>query len=240
MSLRLSILCFFNLIVGVTSAQKNFAVVELFTSECCVSCPSGDKTLSTLSAEATKSGQPVYCLEYHVDYWNKGAWKDPFSKNQFTFRQENYTRVLPQKEVYTPQLVFNGSSEVLATNLVSARQHVEKALAEPAALSLKFQVDSVRRDTAFISYTTSKTDKNFVLRIAFTESKLFSKVTSGENAGKTLQHDCVVRIFSSVENPQMKGTTTIPMKGLKPGPNTTWIAFVQHKQTMRILGADRR
>lgn len=224
---------------GLHAQETGFALVELFTSESCASCPAGDKIQSALSQEAEQSKKNIFCLEYHVDYWNKGGWKDPYSKNQFTFRQENYSRVLPGNEMYTPQLVFNGQTEMNANQLESAKVAVNKALSNPAILSVSLNLDSVRRDTAFVSYTCSKQDKNFILRIAFSENRVSSKVTGGLHAGKTLEHDNVVRILFSVDNPKKSGSAGIPLKGFLPGKLFSWTAFVQHKQSMKILGAVR-
>lgn len=222
------------------NAQENgFAVVELFTSEGCESCPTGDKILSQLAAEAKQNGKAIYCLEYHVDYWNKGGWKDPFSKNQFTFRQENYSRVLPNKEMYTPQLVINGQTELNANNLSLAKTAIDKAMKQEPVLKVSMHIDSILRDTAYVSYTCSKQDKNYVLRIVLAENKLSSKVTGGQHAGKVLLHDAVVRILFSVNNPTAKGQAAIPLKEFKTDSNFSWTAFVQHKQTMKILGASR-
>lgn len=223
----------------VNAQGKGFAVVELFTSEGCESCPAGDKNLSQLASEAKQDGKAVYCLEYHVDYWNKGGWKDPFSKNQFTFRQENYSRVLPGKEMYTPQLVINGQTELNANNLALARTAIDKAISQEAVLKVSMQVDSILRDTAFVSYTCSKQDKNYVFRIVLAENQLSSKVTGGRHAGKVLLHDAVVRILFSLSNPAAKGEVRIPLKGYHLNSNFSWTGFVQHKQTMRILGASR-
>ena len=93
-----------------SNAQKPFAVVELFTSEGCSSCPPADILLSKTGIKSEKNGDNVFFLAYHVDYWNKGGWKDPFSKYQYTLRQENYSRVLPEKEMYTPQAIINGTN----------------------------------------------------------------------------------------------------------------------------------
>ena len=210
------------------NAQENgFAVVELFTSEGCESCPTGDKILSQLAAEAKQNGKAIYCLEYHVDYWNKGGWKDPFSKNQFTFRQENYSRVLPNKEMYTPQLVINGQTELNANNLSLAKTAIDKAMKQEPVLKVSMHIDSILRDTAY------------VLRIVLAENKLSSKVTGGQHAGKVLLHDAVVRILFSVNNPSAKGQAAIPLKEFKTDSNFSWTAFVQHKQTMKILEASR-
>src|SRR5882724_7074525 len=84
-------------------ASQPFAVVELFSSEGCSSCPPAEKLLSRISSDAKANHKNIFCLEYHVDYWNHGGWKDPFSKNQFTMRQNTYSSTLHHAEIYTPQ-----------------------------------------------------------------------------------------------------------------------------------------
>src|SRR5436190_23276530 len=120
---RLLLFCLMPLLAA---AQTPFAVVELFTSESCNSCPAADKVLSELKKEMTQKGSKVFFLEYHVDYWNKAGWKDPFSRNQFTLRQENYSRVLPGKEMYTPQVIINGSTDLTGTSKDSVRSASKK------------------------------------------------------------------------------------------------------------------
>ena len=219
---------------GLHAQETGFALVELFTSESCASCPAGDKIQSALSLGSRAIEKNIFCLEYHVDYWNKGGWKDPYSKISL-HSVRKIIPVLPGNEMYTPQLVFNGQTEMNANELESAKVAVNKALSNPAMLSVSLNLDSVRRDTAFVSYTCSKQDKNFILRIAFSENRVSSKVTGGLHAGKTLEHDNVVRILFSVDN-QKSGSAGIPLKGFLPGKLFSWTAFVQHKQSMKILG----
>ena len=70
----------------------------------------------TVAAEK-KNGSNIFVLEYHVDYWNRLGWKDPFSKNQFTKRQNNYSSVLQQRELYTPQMIVNGETEFVGKDV---------------------------------------------------------------------------------------------------------------------------
>lgn len=212
-------------------------IVELFTSEGDKNSPPADAVFRVLSAEAQKSGQPVYFLGYHVDYWNKGGWRDPFSKNQFTFRQENYSRVLPNRDLYTPQLVINGQTELLGTDKEKAKAAIEKAMVMPVIVEMTLQKDSVARDTAFISYSCSALDKNYTLRVALTEDGLTSEVMKGENAGKILEHAGVVRVFYSTDKFEKNGRLKIPLKGTKVSERCRFTGFVQHKQTMKVLGA---
>ena len=90
------------------SRSKGMAVIELFTSQGCSSCPSADRNLARIVESAERDGRPVYALSFHVDYWNSLGWRDPFSAEEFTQRQREYARKFQARSVYTPQMVVNG------------------------------------------------------------------------------------------------------------------------------------
>jgi hypothetical protein len=220
-------------------AQEPFAVVELFTSEGCLSCPPADGVLSKISADAEKNKKNIFFLEYHVDYWNKGGWKDPFSKNLFTMRQENYSRVLPEKEMYTPEIVINGMISFIGSDEKKTNENISRALNETPKLNLESGIDSVKNDTVYINYKLSASNPNYVIRCALTENDLSSSVTSGENKGKVLHHDHVVTSFVTRDNPGTSGQIKIPLKGKKLTEKNRLVVFVQHKQTMKIVAAGK-
>jgi hypothetical protein len=116
-------------------SQKPFALVELFTSEGCSSCPPADELLSSVKNNALKNGQNIITLSYHVDYWNKLGWKDPYSKHQYTVRQENYSRVIPGKEMYTPQAIVNGEYAFVGSNKTAMKENIEKGLRKNPGLT---------------------------------------------------------------------------------------------------------
>src|ERR1700749_1590133 len=89
-----------------TSDTRSFAVVELFTSEGCSSCPPADELVAKIQKE--DNGKPVYILAFHVDYWNRLGWKDVFSSADYSARQQQYARWLKSSEGYTPQAIVNG------------------------------------------------------------------------------------------------------------------------------------
>jgi hypothetical protein len=220
-----------------TFAQKPFALVELFTSEGCSSCPAADELLSTVQKDAMKDGKNVITLAYHVDYWNKFGWKDPYSKMQFTLRQENYSRVVPEKEMYTPQAIVNGRSSFTGSKKSEMKDNIEKALLTNPEFSLIVHVDSTVHDTLYFSYDFSKHSKDFTLRFALTEDGLSSHVTGGENAGKTLAHDSVVRYLYSVDSPPVRGNFKLPLNVFTGTGPRHLVAFVQKKITMNVLAA---
>ena len=234
-----SILIIFFFLSFFAQAQKPFAVVELFTSEGCSSCPPADALLSKTKANAEKTSQNIFFLAYHVDYWNKGGWKDPFSKFQFTLLQENYSRILAEKEMYTPQAVVNGVKSFTGSKEEKLNENIKHALSEVPEITFSVEKDLIGNDTLFVKFSISKSDPNYVLRLALTEDDLSSNVMHGENEGKNLHHDSVVRIFYSIDDPQKTGQAKIPLKGNKITGKHKLIAFIQNKQTMKIIAADK-
>src|ERR1700712_5296387 len=92
-----------------TSGDKGFAVIELFTSEGCSSCPPADAVIAKVEKES--ADKPIYILAFHVDYWNRLGWKDVFSSAAYSARQNQYAQWLNLSSVYTPQVVVNGRTE---------------------------------------------------------------------------------------------------------------------------------
>jgi len=217
------------------SQPKPFAVVELFTSEGCNTCPPAEKLFSSMKAEAEKSGKNIFFLEYHVDYWNRLGWKDPYSSFQFTNRQKNYTSVLNEESIYTPMMIVNGSKSFTGSDKLKADAAVNEALSATPSSSLKIKIDSIASDTLYLHYETKKTDKNYLIRTAVTEDGLSSSITAGENSGKTLTHDGVVRIFFSSDVSKLSAQLRIPLKKFQPGKKCEIISFIQHKQTMNVM-----
>src|SRR6185369_6535980 len=102
-------------LLGLASAEKKtgaalpgIAVVELFTSEGCSSCPPADDALA--AADKAYTGH-VYVLGFHVDYWDRLGWKDPFSNASWTERQNRYAGKFDLTSIYTPQAVVNGTTQ---------------------------------------------------------------------------------------------------------------------------------
>src|SRR5271167_1032515 len=104
---------------GPARAGERPIVVELFTSEGCSSCPPADALLAELA-----SRPDVLALSFHVDYWDRLGWKDPFSSHEATQRQDRYAKLLDLATVYTPQIVVDGRWQSVGSD----RADVEHAL----------------------------------------------------------------------------------------------------------------
>ena len=217
-------------------AENNgIAVVELFTSEGCSSCPPADELLAGIAADAKKSGRAVYCLSFHVDYWDDLGWKDRFSARAFTKRQQDYARLLNISTVYTPQIVVNGSSEFLGSDRKKADKSIEVALARKAeaGIALKAAADGQR---IAVEYKVTGAPAGTVLCLAWTEAEARSAPDRGENAGQKLRHRNTVRDFQVIElTAPAGGKASLKRLDVKSG---TVIAFVQHAKTGQVIGAN--
>jgi hypothetical protein len=104
---------------------QGFAVVELFTSEGCSSCPPADEAVADIARQYKNN---VFILAYHVDYWNYLGWKDMFSNSAYSNRQKQYASLLNVSSVYTPQIIVNGKTEFVGSDKIKLEQTISKEL----------------------------------------------------------------------------------------------------------------
>jgi hypothetical protein len=221
---------------AVTSG-KSFAVIELFTSEGCSSCPPADALVARVEKEVTD--KPVYILAYHVDYWNRLGWKDAFSSAEYSARQSQYADWLNLSSVYTPQIVVNGRKEFVGSEEGTLRNAIKSDLGINAKSDLALNDIKVEGDKATIQYATG-TVNNAVLILALVEKNATTKVQRGENSGRTLSHVQIVTQLKSIAlNNSNNGTANISLPhGFDP---QKWelIGFVQNKANGEITGATK-
>ena len=213
------------------------AVVELFTSEGCSSCPPADRLLARLAAEARRSGEPIFTLSFHVDYWNYLGWSDPYSDAAFSARQRTYSRALGET-VYTPQMIVNGRRAFVGSDAGRAQRAIAQALERPGAVTLSAGVSPVTEEgVLLVSYAAPELPAGAVVHLAVVERGLSQLVTRGENIGRTLDHDNVVRVFETLEGRFGKAPLALP-EALNLD-NASLIAYAQDVKTMTVLGATR-
>jgi hypothetical protein len=174
-------------------------LVELFTSEGCSSCPPADELLRKLAGKGTDDGQLIVALSEHVTYWNQLGWKDPFSSDAFTRRQEIYGQRFHLDSVYTPQVVVNGEREMLGSDARAIVQAVQaqkatggdglrivKAVETPGGVMLTFSVMGAVPKEAASLFAVVADDMDT------------STVARGENGGRTLMHVAVARSLTRI------------------------------------------
>ena len=167
-----------------TSGATRTSLLELYTSEGCSSCPPADRWLSQLPLD---SG--VVPLAFHVDYWDKLGWRDPFAQSAFTQRQRARNSGLGW--VYTPQVMLDGDDH---RNWHRSRSPQLKSMPAQVNINLTLTQLPERIDTQVNSRFVMPSDsKNAQLFLALYENRLSSTVAAGENARRTLNHDYVVR-----------------------------------------------
>ncbi|HYE95494.1 MAG TPA: DUF1223 domain-containing protein [Rubricoccaceae bacterium] len=206
------------------------AVVELFTSEGCSSCPPADALLKELVAE-DRAG--VLALSFHVDYWDDLGWRDPFSSVAFSNRQRAYARARGDGRVYTPQMVLNGTTAFVGSRRAEARRHLDAALSHPAEVPVTL---TVRRDGRALeaTYAVTGAPEGAVLHLALVQRSADVRVGRGENGGRRLRHANVVRVFQTVDAGSGTATLRLP-EGLE-GANAAVAAYVQQGATGTVLG----
>lgn len=179
-------------------------VVELFTSQGCSSCPPADRQLSKLARAGSLSGRPLAPLSFHVDYWDDLGWTDPYASPAWTERQHAYARALRDRSVYTPQIVIGGSRGMVGSKSFDVNAAIRMAPA-PALLPAK----ATWSETQLEVTTTAPPDADVL--VAVWEDGRRIEVTRGENAGKALGNDRVVRRLERVARAGKQGTIRIEL-----------------------------
>lgn len=212
------------------------AVVELFTSEGCSSCPPAERVLSAIHAAADRNGTPVYALAFHVDYWNHLGWADRFSKHEFSERQKQYAAKLQLDTIYTPQMIVNGVTQFLGSDKEAADRAIAVALHHAPEVKITAQLDSVEQKKATIQFTCDGIADGDVVNIAVVEDSLDSKVNAGENAGQSLRHDAVVRTLVTLPAKSGQQRASVDLGDAK-WANASVIVFVQRQDSWTVRGA---
>jgi hypothetical protein len=219
--------------------MPGFAVVELFTSEGCSSCPPADDLLRELAAEARAAEKPVYLLSFHVDYWNDLGWPDPFSAAAFTERQRAYARLSGASGVYTPQMIIGGRDAFVGSDAAHARRSLKASLSQPAAASIELKARSLEgSDHVDVAYKIagSGVAEGTLLHVALIERERVVRVLRGENAGRTLRHENVVRAFESADA-SPEGTVKLRLPPSLDRSKASIIGYAQRASTLAVLGA---
>ena len=219
------------------SGEYTTALVELYTSEGCSSCPPADRWLSSLGSRY--SARQVVPLALHVDYWDYIGWKDPYAKREFSQRQRRLSMQQRLALVYTPQVLLQGADfrqwdgsqfdrTLARINARPARADLEIEIRRALGAALDLRVRAEALEAAEPSTA--------VLYVAAYENRLQNHVTAGENRGEVLHHDHVVLEW---QGPYALGERELELP-LLPKANLAQsgvAAFIQDRRTGEVLQA---
>ena len=210
-------------------------VAELFTSEGCSSCPPADRLLTRLTREAETSGSDLLTLSYHVDYWDRLGWADPFGSPVHSARQRAYAQTFDGR-VYTPQLIVGGTDAFVGSRERQARRAVAAAEAQsqPVAVELVARADG---STVTVDYVAEAPPEGARIHLLLVQREGRSDVRRGENRGRSLDHVHIVRGVQTREAGTGTGTLSVP-DGLDTD-DVFVAALVQSGRVGAVLGAAR-
>ena len=225
------------------SGPQRVAVLELYTSEGCDSCPPADKWVNELPARKL-TVERVLPLAFHVDYWNQLGWTDPFSQAIFSERQRQHSKRRGVNFVVTPQMLLNGQdyrrgglfddidNRVKAINRSKPQAEIH-VTENSTATSLAGKVE--------VSVAGGAELRRAQVYLALYENNLVTAVPAGENKGRTLRHEFVVRNLVGPLALDGQGNLSHTQRfALDPRwkPQDVHLAvFVQHPQSGDVLQA---
>lgn len=213
--------------------NDGFALIELFTSEGCSSCPPADAILEEIQKKY--SDKNVLALSYHVDYWDKLGWKDVFSNSLFTERQEYYSDIFRLNTIYTPQVIINGKKEFIGSNRNKLISSIDEQLDEKPTTSIKLKAIQNNTGKIEVNYSTDgDNSKDAQLILLLVQKMATSKINRGENEGRTLHHINIVRQISYLHLTVKETTASFDLPKELKKDDVFVAGFIQDKRSGKI------
>ena len=213
--------------------SNNVTVLELFTSQGCSSCPPADRLLGKYT-----NNDNIIPLSFHVDYWNRLGWTDPFSNAAFSQRQKNYASIFKSGNIYTPQLVINGESEMVGSNENKISSTIESEGRKKSTALISINEVKIDNNKAIINCTVQSAENNSDLNIALVQAKAITSIKAGENGGRELTNYNVVRNFKTLHS-IASGKNSMSIDLIPGGEKKDYsiVTFLQDPKTYRISAA---
>jgi len=220
-----------------TDGFEPVALIELFTSQGYSSCPPADKLLAKTIADAGKDGRKVYALSFHVDYWNRLGWTDPFSDHKYSERQSAYVSKMKLESAYTPQMVINGTHELVGSDAKALTQNIGQVLLTKSLIAFrKLTTTSGVGKPIHVDYELAGDISNSHVLFALVNFSETTVVKRGENGGHTLQSQNVVHQLLEKEAARTGAVDFAPTSVAGAG-NMEVVAFVQAQEKFKVVGA---
>jgi len=222
--------------------RPGFAVVELYTSEGCSSCPPADLLLADLTRKALEGGDAIYTLGFHVPWWDNAVWRDRFSAQAHADRQQRYGDHLGLPSLYTPQVVVNGRAAFVGSDAVKIHSAVARGLATPAGVTLTVS-PTLTDGVLSVQIGASAALSDVIMNVAVVEDGLTTQVRGGENRERDLSHVAVVRAYTWLDpgatsgaDPSAMSARLYPPAELTPARSRV-VVWLQRRDDLVVVGA---
>ncbi|TNF64859.1 MAG: DUF1223 domain-containing protein [Rhodobacteraceae bacterium] len=211
-------------------SQTNPVVVELFTSQGCSSCPPADEMLRELATR-----EDVIALALHVDYWDYIGWKDSFALPGNTERQKAYAMQGGRNSVYTPQMIVNGTDDVVGPRAMELAKYIAAHAALPDRVRLQARRDG---DRVLIGATLlpGAEPRGMVVQLVHFTPEQSVDITRGENAGRKLTYTNVVEDWIILG--EWDGRAPLEMN-VAAGADLPGAVLIQYQNAGAIVAAAR-
>jgi hypothetical protein len=213
-------------------------VVELFTSQGCSSCPPADKVLGELAKDPS-----VVALSLPIDYWDYLGWKDTLADARFSARQKAYSRMRGDREVYTPQVVVNGSVHVIGSDWKGIESAIGETRKADGVMSVPVTMTQSGKQIT-ISVAASSTGPAAMhgeVWICSISKAVPISIGRGENGGREVTYYNVVRNLLKVGDWNgTSGSWTVPLENISREGVDAAVVYVQDGNRDRpgpMLGA---
>jgi len=210
-------------------AEEVPVVIELFTSQGCSSCPPADEMMHALAHR-----DDVIALSLHVDYWDYIGWKDEFADPRNAKRQRGYARTAGRRSVYTPEMIVNGVSDIVGAKPMEVATEIERHKGNPPRISLDLQ--RVGDNVTISAQAIREVAGPFNVHLLRYQPQRESRITRGENAGKTIHYVNVTQDWQVLDT--WDGRKPLTLNVAAPGK---WpvVVIVQETEFGPIVGAAR-
>jgi hypothetical protein len=202
------------------AASPQPVLVELFTSEGCSDCPPADTLLARLDTTQFVPSAHAIVLSEHVTYWDHQGWRDPFSLDEMTDRQQQYVNRFGLESSYTPQMVVDGSAQFVGND---PRALVRAVTGAAASAKKTLLIGDAHWDNGTAQFSVhGASDSGTRLVAALAADATHAEVSRGENAGRTLHHVAVVRVMKEFSADSLDGRLLrLTCKSLTQGQEAT-------------------
>ena len=210
--------------VSTTALAQPRAVVELFTSQGCSSCPPADKIIGDLAKDPS-----VIALSMPIDYWDYLGWKDTLADSRFSARQRAYSQMRGDRDVYTPQVVVNGATQVIGSDA----DRIEGAISETTkgtemTVPVSMTVSGKHVNVSVAASTNAPDTAHGEVWICSVSKSVPITVGRGENRGKQLTYYNVVRNWLKVGDWTGNAANwTVPLENISRDGVDAAVVYVQ-------------